>query len=518
MDFIRLKQLKNQSTGTMCSKYLIVLISILSLVSCTDGELKHVLDELDRTIESRQYYQNKFEASNDSLKFLLAVSPDRSRSCGIAEQLFDAYKHFNLDSAAKFNQIEKMYAVSFEQEFKARCNEIYETASRGAQRIAIEKFFSIDTVGLPVNLKILYHDTGIELMKNKPEYRRELMNIRRGLVLLDTLSYIGRKNLANLYRSNGQTARARDVFEVCLKSSTDEHERISIMYNIANLWGESGNRLEKEIWLARTAINDFKSQNRDYQSLYHLSLMLFDDGDLARAARYINIHYDDVSNAYFFPRIQTSGTAERKIISSYLSTVKSRQLMLVIGIVVIVVLSIIISVLYRNNAKKKNALQKAHEELTISDKIKENYIFRYMLLSLHYMDEATSNRHEYRRILKDYGPEALMKVLRSEDKEYSAQKEFYSFFDEAFLNIYPDFVEEVNSMLPPENRHDAGTRNLTTELRILAVMRLGISSSSDIAKFLKCSLPTVYTYRAKLRNLAICDKTEFDRKICRKDL
>lgn len=90
---------------------------------------------------------------------------------------------------------------------------------------------------------------------------------------------------------------------------------------------------------------------------------------------------------------------------------------------------------------------------------------------------------------------------------------FYANFDEAFLKIYPTFVEEVNNMLRPEEQIVTPSNDkLTTELRILALLRLGINDSKDIATFLRCSNSTIYNYRTKMRNKAI-DRDSFEEKI-----
>ena len=111
------------------------------------------------------------------------------------------------------------------------------------------------------------------------------------------------------------------------------------------------------------------------------------------------------------------------------------------------------------------------------------------------------------------GPEVLFKKLKQVDREYVSETEFYRIFDETFLGIFPDFIHQVNSLLRPECAFDENTSTLSTEIRILAVIRLGITASADIAAFLNCSLNTVYTYRGKIRNAALVPKDEVESKI-----
>lgn len=100
-------------------------------------------------------------------------------------------------------------------------------------------------------------------------------------------------------------------------------------------------------------------------------------------------------------------------------------------------------------------------------------------------------------------------------------KQFYENFDEAFLNIFPDFCQHVNALLspggqilPPPEPARGGKPSLTTELRILALMRLGITSNQLIASILRSGLTTVYTYRSRLKNRAL-DHDTFEEQVKR---
>lgn len=106
------------------------------------------------------------------------------------------------------------------------------------------------------------------------------------------------------------------------------------------------------------------------------------------------------------------------------------------------------------------------------------------------------------------------RVYLTQTENYAREAgSFYANFDEAFLKIYPTFVEEVNNMLRPEEQIVTPSNDkLTTELRILALLRLGINDSKDIATFLRCSNSTIYNYRTKMRNKAI-DRDSFEEKI-----
>ena len=122
----------------------------------------------------------------------------------------------------------------------------------------------------------------------------------------------------------------------------------------------------------------------------------------------------------------------------------------------------------------------------------------------------------YMSLAKSEGLDAVMKALRSPAAMYNEYENYYQIFDETFLGIYPDFVEKVNALLSEDARFDLhGEKTLPTELRILAAIRIGITESGKIAKFLKCSPNTVYTYRAKLKRSAVCPKENFEAEIAK---
>lgn len=107
-----------------------------------------------------------------------------------------------------------------------------------------------------------------------------------------------------------------------------------------------------------------------------------------------------------------------------------------------------------------------------------------------------------------------MRKLRSPSDVDRDYRDFYRIFDETFLGIFPDFIEQVNALLEESARFPVrADKTLPTELRILAVMRLGITDSGHIANFLNCASTTVYTYRTRLRNSALGARNEFEKQV-----
>ena len=133
---------------------------------------------------------------------------------------------------------------------------------------------------------------------------------------------------------------------------------------------------------------------------------------------------------------------------------------------------------------------------------------QFLELSSIYMKRLESFSKMVNRKLQSGQVEDLMKTIKSSKFTDEQHRGFYKEFDHAFLKIYTTFVEDFNNLLRPEERIELEDPNsLTTELRIYALLRLGMEDSSKIAEFLKYSINTIYTYRNKMKNKALNRET-----------
>ena len=135
-------------------------------------------------------------------------------------------------------------------------------------------------------------------------------------------------------------------------------------------------------------------------------------------------------------------------------------------------------------------------------------------MSSYYMEDIERYRHELRSALKEGGVDAVKEMLRKPPEDVVDYKTFFKIFDDTFLGLYPDFPDKVNALLKPDSRFILKNQGeLTTGLRILAVIRIGITDSGKIAKFLHCAPSSVYTHRCKIKKCAVCPPEEFESRI-----
>ncbi|MCR5560753.1 MAG: DUF6377 domain-containing protein [Bacteroidales bacterium] len=523
------------------------LLILAAAVSCGRSPVKETFRELDRTIDDRQLYITLFEKRNDVLRERLRSSGKEDLKWETAERLFQEYVHFNADSAGHYVSLMKAYARGKEQLLRTSLAESRLLGVSHHEDLALMLFNSIDTIGMEsMGVTEEYLSTGIRIFTNLSRYSRpsldtrdydlDLRAFRNAYIARDTVSYEGRKLLAQHLRDSGDLDGAMRIFLGCYDpDSHDYHKGTSIAYNIAMLYGRRNDVENAMIWLARSAMCDFKAPNRDFLSLYQLSLALYKQGQYTRAGRYIRIHFSDVYAGDFQAQMIQSSTAQNIIVEEAIRAERDKRLVILTFLMLVSVLLVVIGFmlsyasrqardLSEANAKlgesnsklayANKALSKSNKALAEANNIKDNYVFRYMDLSIHYLDKVEEKRAEYRQIAKNKGEEALLKALRS-PASFADYKEFYSIFDRTFLGIFPNFVKGVNALLSEEARFDPEEcrESLPTELRILATLKLGIEDSPRIASFLKCSLSTVYTYRAKMRNQAVCPKEEFEDRV-----
>lgn len=512
----------------MEKKYTILSAFCFLILACTPPQLKSALKELDNVIENQDQYQQAFEQKNDSLRIILS-----SGSWESAEALYEEYLHFSADSAGRYIALMEKRATNQEQSLKTAIAQCYLLGTAHYEENALSLFQSLKAPEVhAAGLSLEYLATGVKIFTNLSRFSHPLLKdrdysdslkaYRNAYIARDTLSYEGRKLLAQSLRDNGNLERALTIFEDCYAQTPEQdfHQLTSIAYNMALLYGHMGDNDRKKTWLAKSAVYDFKAPNRDFLSLYELAMTLYQDRDYERAGRYISAHLENVYAGDFQAQVIRSSGAQNIIVEAALRAERQKQAVQAIAIIILGIFAFFILWLLVLRHKQAIKLSKANADLeevnaalSSANKIKDNYVFRYMDLSVQYLDKIEQYRHQLRQIARNQGTDALLKELRNA-ANYADYKEFYRIFDQTFLGIFPGFVDQVNALLREDARFVCTPGNaLPTEIRILASIRLGIDESPHIASFLKCSLSTVYTYRAKMRNQAICPKDEFEQRI-----
>lgn len=504
-----------------------ILISSICLLCSCSTDMDKALDELDRMMENRHHYRQEFHAKADSLKLLYDAAEEDTLKWKYANSLFQEYIHYSLDSSHVYLSLMKRHCVREHDMVATALAEVNILNQKHMDDLAVEKFQAIDTVlASSGELKKEYLSCAMYLYKNIDPVQMD--KYRRAYLDIDTVSVFGRKIYAQHLRDNGEIDRALEILIACDGTEDNYHDKTSTVYNIAMLYDLKGDRHNKIMYLTRSGIYDLLAPNRDYMSIYQLALELHQKGDLKRAERYIETNLMDVISGGFSHRIINSSKAHRVITDTTEMRQRNQNLSVCVALVVLSLLLVALGCLLYYSRKQNRRLKEARQQLTVANSqvkkqnaklseanlIKDNYVFKYMDLSLKYIEKMEQMRHDIRHDLKDNPMDVVVKNLRNPSEIYAEYKNYYQIFDETFLGIFPEFREKVNDLLREECRFPiAEGKSLSTELRILAVMRLGITESGKIATFLKCAPATIYTYRTKMRNAALCNKDEFENKV-----
>jgi len=260
-------------------------------------------------------------------------------------------------------------------------------------------------------------------------------------------------------------------------------------------------------WLLRSAITDVECGITDNGSSWMIAMEMYNAGDLDRAYRYINYSVNNANTFHATTRYQQIAPLALIISRTHEDEQHRFNIRLwttLLGLV-LVLIGIIAAVFIAH--KRNRELHALNRQLTLlnnqleeSNMVKEQYICRYLEV---YSDMIDRMAHMARKTEKN--PDAFLR------KEMMA---FYRDFDRTFLSLYPTFINDFNAMLKPEARIVPKQGDiLTTELRIFALVRLGIDASAKIAQLLHYAPNTIYNYRAQIRNAALTNKDDFERRV-----
>lgn len=538
---------------------LITIILILHTVFTTacshnaghSRDVEQRLEGLDRTIEERDRFEAIKTQYIDRIKSKITPGCTEMQRYGIYDNLYDEYYQYNLDSATFYART-KLEVADRIGSPSLKYDAILDIADRyilsGMYVEASEYISQIDAGQLPHELLPRYYHVyhayydGMATNAGDPQLREEYLELKSKYRKL-LFEKLGEDDIARLYIQTDilcDEGRASEALEELLAkydtAETTRHEQAILAYLIATVYQLEGNSEQAIIYYTESAINDLKTPVHEYRSLYELASLLYETGDLERAYRYITCSGNDAMTVNALTNIHSINKLLPIISESYNKQMTHKRMQLNRAFWSVSILSLLIVavavIAFRDKRRVSEAerrtreineemarvnarLQKYIGLLQESNNIKESYLGRYLDLCSEYIGRIESYRSQLLHIARNGGMAELQKVLRSTTFIESELNEFYAKFDATFLHLFPDFVAQFNELLQPDKRIEPapGERLLTTELRIFALIRLGINDSVKIAEFLRRSVSTVYNYRVKMRNAALVDREDFEKQV-----
>ena len=542
----------------MKRNFIILACVFFSFPLFAKSEMDSLLRVLDKTIENYQSYANLKERKLDQMKSLLRYTSSDNQRYEICGKLYDEYNSYKSDSALIY-AIKKLHIAEKLKNKRdltdSRMNLAFIMGVTGMYNEAMDILNTINIAEAP-DLKAYYFHIYRTIYGFMADYTVSSQEKKRYEII--TATYRDSLLATNPPNSSAHIMVKSD--QLIVKKQYDEalklllpyfptikennHDRAIIAFSISEAYHGKGERNLEKRWLTISSIYDIRSATKEYISLRSLAFILYEDGDINRAYNYIKRSLEDA--LFCNARLRTIEISQMLPIidKAYQLQTEAHQRDLIISLVSISILSLflIIAILFVYRQMKKLALTRKHlsianeqlsnlnKELSLTNQqlkatnntlgeaniIKEEYIGRYMDQCSVYIDKLD----EYRRLLNKTAVagkiEELLLKIKSKQFIEDELKEFYDNFDSTFLQLFPTFVEEFKALL--SDHEDVTLKSgqlLNTELRIFALIRLGITDSVKISHFLRYSLSTIYNYRTKLRNKAIGERGEFEENVMR---
>lgn len=532
------------------TKGLLLLFSFSMLCAslAAQNNLDSLLVVLDKVVQQSDRYEDAKKQHIDFIKERLSNRElSQEEIYHINLQLFNEYEAYICDSARHY--INQNLAIARNLGRQDLLNEsllkkAHILATSGLYAEGVKLLESVDKSSLSNKLLAdyymafeniyLYHAEYAQDDEYRPEYLNK-MNAYRDSILQfateGTYQYMITKGPVLFDRNQKKEA---EVFlnDFLSQVSPDTREYAIITSILAFICQYSSQPELRKVYLVKSAIADIKAVVKENNSLRELAEILYEETDIERANNYMkksmadasfyNARLRNVQASKMLPVIDRSYQLEKEMqrrkLQTFLWVISFLSLFLILTIAFIVrqmkkLAKARREVLCANNELQKlntELLEANHQQKQMNDSlresncIKEEYIGRFLGLCSTYIDKLETYQRMLNKKAASGKLEELYKTLKSSQFIDDELKEFYQNFDSSFLNIFPDFVECFNSLLPESEKivPKQGER-LTTELRIFALIRLGISDSAKIASFLRYSITTIYTYRSKLKNRSL---------------
>lgn len=535
---------QNVFTTVMKYHFFWLLIgAILSALSVKAEQPSHekVLEQLDQVITQKALYRAERERALLQLKQQLHYATTEKEKYNLSNELFGLYLHYQADSALYYINKKAEYALLLnepELNNEIIINRAEVMGVMGMYSEALDELQQIRSTLLSKKNLIYYYFTlrtcygwladytvGREA---KQKYLRQT-DLYRDSIMNNIDSCVDRNIVqAERYILSSQPDKAIPMLNQMLTTSLDMKQKAYVNYTLSLAY-EAKNETDMQIYyLAQTAIIDLSMPVREYASLQKLARLIYKMGDLKRAYSYLSCSMEDAvaCNA----RLRFAEVTEFYPIIDHAYSQKEAQekrmvviLLICLGILAILLIILALYLYYglkklsvtRKNLYLSNKeLQAANMNLAQTGKIKEVYIARYLDRCVSYLDKLEQYRRSLEKLAMASRIDDLFKAIRSEQFLRDERKNFYNEFDKSFLELFPNFIADFNNLLTDEGKiYPKPGEILNTELRIFALIRLGVTDANRIAHFLGYSLATVYNYRSKIRNRAKGDKDNFEQAV-----
>lgn len=516
------------------------------------GPIVHNIDSclvaLDNAIGQYKQYAAVREARIERLTKSLRTADTLTMGYyNLNQSLYIEYKPYVCDSAIYYLNRNMEWAERHGKNYlieETRIKLAYLMMSAGMYEEASERLKQVNRITLPDGLyrdyyncyRSFYGELGAYTQDNSSKKR--YFNLSRcyedsllAILPIGSYEYLEHRELRKMTDGDVKGAlMINDTILARLKDNTPEYALFT--YYRSQLFRQSGDKDHELYFLSLSALADIRMAITDHASLWNLAQLLYEKGDIERAYRYMRFSWDQTK--FYNARLRSWQSAGilSLIDKTYQAMIEKQNKRLQQYVLAITALFVLLSValvyIYwqmRKLAIARNHLQEANEQLeqlnkslrslnldlSEANQIKEEHIARFVKLCSTYIDKLDIYRRMVNKKLTAGQTSELLKMTRSQDALDRELEELYKNFDSTFLHIFPNFVNQFNALLQSDARIALKRGELlNTELRIFALIRLGIEDSSQIAEFLRYSVNTIYNYRSKVKNKSSVSRDDFE--------
>ena len=543
---------------------LYILFLLLPTTLSAGSKTQQLRQKLDNLLEQRNALIDNKNKDINRLKKNLTTSENTLKRLQTYEQLFEEYYVFQFDSAMTYLNKGIKLAKETQNTYYYNSNTISKAellSIGGLYNEAIHEIEQVDTTVLDKAQHFEYyfslfriHTYWADFCNDKtytPTHRLKAQEyLKKAMPFCDETDktyeyYLG--EYAVFVLNNPQAARAHYIKAI---KQLPQNSRFYAMscFALSGSYGNEGNTEKQEEFLLLSSIADIENCTMENFALQNLAMYIFEHNkdELDLAQQYIQTALED---AHFYNnrlRIIEISSKLPVIVSSYQQTLNQRNKVQMTAIIVIslLLLFLLSAVFYivkqtkrlslqqqelQKNNNQLSELNRQQKELNTqlhglnallvdTNSKRERLAKLYIDLCAKYIARLKKQQTLVKRKIKANQTTELLSQLSSERLSEEDAATFLSRFDKAFLDLYPDFTEELNSLLLPEGLiQNKNTDELTTEQRIMALIRLGVKESAEIADLLFYSPQTIYNYRSVLKGKAINKETfeEEVMKLCR---
>ena len=524
----------------MMRKCLQIVMLFLLALPLRGQDVERCLRELDAELAKKSEYDAHKEARIGQLRGRLRSALDDRDRYAVTRELYEEYQSYKYDSAYAYAQEMARLAAGSDTpdaRVEAGCATTFCLISAGLYKEAFDVMDGLSIEGVTPRTLLEYYKMQVRLNYSARGYSQtapywdEYSRVgedysRKILEMVPEGSPTWWEYRANYLMESAQYEEGIAAFNHLLADEgVDLHSRAIFASSVGWLQHCLGREDEALVSLCESAICDLKSSTKETTALRMLAEYLTRRGEIERPSRYVHESFEDANFYNARLRKLEVGAVLPLVEKNHYDSLRRERNLLIVSIVLAILIALAaFAALWffrrqnrrlheaRHTIEERNAqLEEANAQLAEANEIKSEYIGNSFYINAEFIDKMSQLYKMVDRMIVTRQYDELRRSLKEStiDKE---RDEMYESFDHTFLKIFPTFVNDYNALFP-DTEQRFPSEGLTPEMRIFALIRLGITETDRIAKFLDYSVHTINTYKTRVKNKSWVENEQFEAEI-----